>query len=150
MQLKRFTDIGLRVLLYLSMRPRDESVSISLLAERLNWNKALVVKVSHYLVQQGWVASVRGRAGGLTLALPPEHFRLGQTVRALEGTDPLINCAEPACPLHARCGLVGLLDEASEAFYAYLDRYTLADLKPRPAPTESPIRFMRRELRPAE
>lgn len=145
MQLKRFTDIGLRVLLYLSVRPHDETVAISALAERLNWNKALVVKVSHFLVRQGWVASARGRTGGLTLAHPPSHYRLGQTLRALEGAEPLINCTEPACPLHARCALAGLLDEAGEAFYAHLDRYTLADLNPRPHPAEHPIRFVRHD-----
>lgn len=57
MQLKRFTDLGLRILMYLAQNSDDvkasEPVSITELAEKLNWNKNLVVKVAHFMVQAG-------------------------------------------------------------------------------------------------
>ena len=53
MQLKRATDILLRILIYLASRRQSEPVSIHDLSEALNWNKNLVVKVTHFAVQEG-------------------------------------------------------------------------------------------------
>jgi Rrf2 family nitric oxide-sensitive transcriptional repressor len=40
------------------------------------------VKVVHFTGQQGWLKNVRGKGGGLELALPPERIVLGQVVGA--------------------------------------------------------------------
>lgn len=132
MQLKRFTDLGLRILMYLAQNSDDvkasEPVSITELSEKLNWNKNLVVKVAHFMVQAGWLAAARGRTGGLMLSENPEDYKIGDIVRALEADEYLINCGEPLCPFIKNCALIGVLDEAHEAFFASLNRHTLASL----------------------
>jgi Rrf2 family nitric oxide-sensitive transcriptional repressor len=47
----------------------------------------------------------------------------------------LVECFDRAvntCPLSPACGLKGVLREASDAFFAVLDRHTLADLVAEP------------------
>lgn len=129
MQLKRSTDILLRVLLYLASHPEREPVSIPDLSEELNWNKNLVVKVAHMAVQEGLLKAARGRSGGLALAKPAKEYNLGQIVRLSEGAEELVSCSEPPCPLLAcGCRLRSALRRAEEAFFKDLESYTLADL----------------------
>ncbi|MBQ0934311.1 RrF2 family transcriptional regulator [Ideonella paludis] len=127
MQLTRFTDFGLRVLMYLCAPAREQAVTVAEIAERFEVSRHHLNKVVQFLAQQGWVVTSRGKGGGLALAQPPSHYRLGQLIRTLEGDVPLIDCAEPPCALHRRCGLKPLLDEALDAFYTALDAHTLAD-----------------------
>ena len=67
----------------------------------------------------------------MRLAKAPEAIRLGDVVRQTEGNVTLVECFNPAtntCPLHADCRFRIALGEALEAFFAVLDRHTIADL----------------------
>ncbi|UTH72615.1 Rrf2 family transcriptional regulator [Chromobacterium sp. IIBBL 290-4] len=128
MQLTRFTDIGLRVLMYLTALAPGQLATIPEIAERFEISRNHLVKVVHFMAQQGWLATSRGKGGGLALAKPPEHFRLGEVVRTLEGAMDLIDCAEPPCALRQGCRLKGVLDVALAAFFQSLDGHTLRDI----------------------
>ncbi|WP_199155115.1 Rrf2 family transcriptional regulator [Chromobacterium sp. ASV23] len=128
MQLTRFTDLGLRVLMYLTGLESGQLATIPEIAERFEVSRNHLVKVVHFMAQQGWLATSRGKGGGLALARPSEHFRLGEVVRGLEGSPQLIDCAEPPCALRQGCLLKGALDEALAAFFLTLDGYTLRDI----------------------
>jgi Rrf2 family transcriptional regulator, nitric oxide-sensitive transcriptional repressor len=127
MQLTRFTDLGLRVLMYLCHAERPEVITIAEVTERFDVSHNHLTKVVQFMGQQRWLVNVRGKGGGMRLAQPPENYRLGQLVRALERSSDLIDCAAPPCALRGQCTLKGLLSKAEEAFYAELDQYTLAD-----------------------
>lgn len=127
MQLTHFTDLGLRVLMYLSHPVRDTPVTISEIAERFEVSRHHLVKVVHFMGQQGWLITTRGKGGGLALAFGLKQYRLGQVVRVLEGQSDMIDCADPPCAIRGRCQLKPLLDGASDAFFTALDRHTLAD-----------------------
>ena len=65
------------------------------------------------------------------LAVPAESIRVGAVFRLLESELPFAECLDGGrntCPLDGACRLKGLLCEALGAFYATLDRHTLADL----------------------
>ncbi|QEL56207.1 RrF2 family transcriptional regulator [Chromobacterium paludis] len=128
MQLTRFTDLGLRVLMYLTGQQPGQLATIPEIAERFEVSRNHLVKVVHFMGQQGWLVTTRGKGGGLALARPPEHYRLGEVVSALEGKPRLIDCAEPPCALRQGCLLKGVLDEALAAFFLALDGYTLRDI----------------------
>lgn len=130
MQLTRFTDLGVRVLMYLSSpRAGDApSVTVGEIAERFEVSHHHLVKVANLLAQSGWVSATRGKGGGLRLARAPQEIRFGDVVRLLEGSGDLIDCAEPPCLLRGACRVKGALDAARDAFFAVLDDYTLADL----------------------
>lgn len=126
MQLKRATDILLRIFVYLASHPDEDHVSIHDLSEALNWNKNLVIKVAHLAVQQGYLKAVRGRTGGVSLAKPAREYRVGDIVRLTEVNEELVECDEPRCPfLNGGCRLRGVLANAREAFYRELNAVTL-------------------------
>ena len=125
MQLKRATDILLRIFVYLASHPDEDHVSIHDLSEALNWNKNLVIKVAHLAVQQGYLKAVRGRTG-VSLAKPAREYRVSDIVRLTEVNEELVECDEPRCPLlNGGCRLRGVLFNAREAFYKELDGVTL-------------------------
>ena len=91
------------------------------------------MKVVNDLGRKGYLDTVRGRNGGIRLRRRPRDINLGQVVRDTEDLD-LIGCLEQHgyCPIQRVCVLRGVLRDATEAFLAELDAYTLADLiKPR-------------------
>lgn len=141
MQLKRSTDILLRILMYLASHPQVNHISIHDLSEALNWNKNLVVKVAHIAVQQGLLKAVRGRTGGVALAKPASDYRIGDVVRLMEGNEEMVNCGEPRCPLlNGGCRLRGVLANAREAFYRELNAVTLDQI----VSSSDTVRFLNR------
>jgi Rrf2 family nitric oxide-sensitive transcriptional repressor len=129
-KLTSFTDYSLRVLVYLAAQP-DRRATIAEIATAYAVNQNHLTKVVHFLGQQGWVATVRGKGGGLSLAVAPQDVGVGTVVRRAEGADRPAECFDHThntCPIAPVCRLTGVLREASAAFHAVLDRYTLADL----------------------
>jgi Rrf2 family nitric oxide-sensitive transcriptional repressor len=128
-QLTRYSDYSLRVLIYLALDP-ERLVTIEDIAQGYDISKAHLMKVVHQLGLRGYVETVRGRGGGLRLARRPEEIRVGEVVRWTEEMD-LVECFDPAssqCAIEPVCGLRSALHEALAAFLAALDRYTIADL----------------------
>ena len=130
MKLTTFTDYSLRVLIYLAAQPRERA-TIAQIAASFGASENHLTKVVHFLGKNGWLANVRGKGGGLELAMPPELVGIGQVVRQTEGAPMPAECfGEDGgnCSIAPICRLAGVLDEAVKAFYAALDQYTLADL----------------------
>ncbi|MES2037529.1 MAG: Rrf2 family transcriptional regulator [Pseudomonadota bacterium] len=127
MQLTHFTDLGLRVLMYLSHKDRQEPVTISEIATKFAISRNHLVKVVHFLAQKNWINTTRGKGGGMALAQDVKAYRLGSIIRELEGGDALINCAIPPCVLRGNCQLKSILDQGLSVFYTALDQYTLQD-----------------------
>jgi Rrf2 family nitric oxide-sensitive transcriptional repressor len=129
-QLTRYSDYSLRVLIYLALDP-ERLVTIEEIARSYDISKAHLMKVVHQLGLRGYVETVRGRGGGLRLSRRAEEIGVGDVVRATEANLDLVDCFDPAsprCVIQPACGLRSVLGEALGAFLAVLDRYTLADL----------------------
>ena len=127
MQLTRFADLGLRVLMYLT-HERPEPVTNAEIASQFQVPQNHVIKVVHKLGKLGWVETTRGRGGGLRLAVPATSLRLGEVLLQLEPKRSLVDCDSPPCVLRQRCSVKSALDEALVAFYAKLNEFTLAEL----------------------
>ena len=129
MQLTRFTDYGLRTLVYLSVLPSERLASIDEVCKTFALSRNHVTKIVHKLGQEGYVQTVRGQGGGIRLALPPSVINLGDVVRTLEPNMTPVNCSEPAvCVLLPGCELKNVFADAVDAFLTELDKYTLEDL----------------------
>jgi Rrf2 family nitric oxide-sensitive transcriptional repressor len=128
MQLTRYTDYSLRVLIFLAIQPPERRSTINEIAERFEISRNHLVKIVHRLGQLGYVHTIRGKGGGLCIGAEPGEINLGAVVRDTEATLDVINCTDPYCPVAPACRLKGVLNEARDAFLAVLDRYTLADL----------------------
>ena len=130
MQLTRFSDYSLRVLIYLGIRPGQLS-TIDEISKAYGISKAHLMKVVHELGRSGYVETVRGRGGGLRLAQRLDEINVGDVVRLTEGKMDLVECFDSAtntCRIESVCTLQGVLEEALAAFLSTLDDYTLADL----------------------
>ena len=101
------------------------------IAEDFGLSATHLSKVAQTLAAEGYLQTVRGRAGGLRLARDPEAIRLGEVARVTEPDFYMAPCMSPEgddCPINGPCRLRGMLSRASEAFLAELNRSTLADL----------------------
>lgn len=138
MKLSTFTDYSLRLLMYLAAQPQRRA-TIAEVAAAYEISAHHLTKVAHGLGRDGWLANVRGHGGGLALAMPARQIGVGQVVRRTERAAACVaGDAERAlaclagdaahCSIAPVCRLRGVLDEALQAFYRVLDRYTLADL----------------------
>ena len=133
MQLTRFSDYSLRVLLYLAAHP-DRLVSIDEMSRAYGVSHHHLVKVVQRLVSQRLVASTRGRGGGLRLNRAPADINVGVLVRATEPHFDIVECFDRdtnTCPIEPACGLKRVLANAQQAFLGVLDATTLADFLPR-------------------
>jgi Rrf2 family nitric oxide-sensitive transcriptional repressor len=129
MRLSTFTDDSLRGLIYLAARP-GRRATIGGIATAFGISENHLTKVVPGLGRSGWIATVRGRGGGLGLAVPAASIRVGDVVRRTEGDAQPADCFSPdrpGCVIAPVCRLRGVLAEAVEAFCAVLDRHTLAD-----------------------
>ena len=130
MRLTLYTDLSLRLLMYLAVKP-DGSATIQEVAGRYGVSRNHLMKVAQRLGSGGFLQTVRGRGGGLRLGKPANAIVLGDVVRTTEEDFRLVECFEPGqstCVLLPRCRLKKALSEALDAYLAVLDAHTLADL----------------------
>ncbi len=129
MQLTQFSDIGLRLLMYLAQEQRETpAITLAEVSSQFVIPRNHLAKVAAKLVKGGWVEAIRGRSGGLRLAIKPADIRLGQVLRLLEGHAEVIDCEKLQCRLNKNCELKLALASAYEAFYQVLDQHTLVDV----------------------
>ena len=125
MRLTLFTDYAMRVLMHLAADP-DRQSSVGEIARDFAISRNHLTKVVNGLARAGYIASARGRGGGIRLARPAEQIVVGEVVRRTEDGFQLFDCG--ACLIAPACGLTPVVSEALAAFLGVLDRYTLADL----------------------
>lgn len=127
MRITRFSDIGLRVLIYLAGGEKNRA-TVAEIAKQFDIPVNHLVKVAGQLARLEWIQALRGRHGGLLLSVDPAKLRIGTVLRQLEGDGELMDCEEQECSLSRNCVLRGALAAGLRAFYAAMDQYTLADL----------------------
>jgi Rrf2 family nitric oxide-sensitive transcriptional repressor len=130
MRLTLHTDYALRVLVHLGLRD-GELATISEVAECYGISKNHLTKVVHQLGRAGYLETVRGKYGGIRLGVAPEDIRLGEFIRRTEEDFALVRCMRDEggeCRLNAACVARSAIAEGLEAFFAVLDRHTLAEM----------------------
>lgn len=135
MTLTLFSDYSLRVLMFAALRPTT-TFSVDEVSHAYGLSRHHVAKVVNHLTRFGYLATRRGRHGGVLLGKPATEICIGEVVRKTECGTALVECfnAETnTCPLIHACLLQKALGEAWNAFFNVLDQYTLADLVRKPA-----------------
>lgn len=129
MRLTQYTDYSLRVLIYLGLHD-DRRCTIREISEAYGISRNHLMKVVQQLAAEGFVNSVRGVGGGLTLSADADGLEIGRLVRAMEPDLGLVECMRPGneCVITPACALTGMLVEARQAFLDVLDGYTLGDI----------------------
>jgi len=125
-----YTDFSLRVLIYLGAKGKKELSTIQAISDAYGISKNHLMKVTHELGKLGYIETIRGRGGGIRLAMEPEAINIGQVVRHTEDDFHLVECFDcktNRCVITPVCGLKGALNRALIAYLKVLDAYTLAD-----------------------
>ena len=129
MQLTRYTDYSLRVLIYLAIQDEGERTTVGIIAEHFNIPKNHLVKVVHHLGKLDYITTTRGKNGGISLAKKPEEIGVGDVIRNMENSLKIVDCQSPSrCPILPVCLLPSILTRAGDAFLNVLDQYTVAEL----------------------
>lgn len=150
MRLTLLTDYALRVLIHLAQQS-DRVCTIAEVAARYGVSGPHLMKVTHQLGRAGWIATTRGKGGGMRLARAPQDIRIGEVVRSMEPDLFVVECfsAASTCSLTGSCRLTGVMDGALRQFIEHLDRHTLADLLPPPGGAGSQVVEFKRPARAA-
>lgn len=133
MQLTKFSDYALRVLMY-AHAAGGRRVTIEEMAAVYHISHAHLAKVVNSLTRAGYLTAVRGRNGGLVLARPADVIRLGEVVRATESGFAIVECfsRNNQCAVTGCCRLARVLDRALAAFLTELNQHTLASVAFKP------------------
>lgn len=130
MRLTTRTNLAVRALMYCALNEGRVARSAEI-AQASNASANHLAQIIHELHSNGYLIATRGRMGGVRLARPAEEISIGAVFRLFEADVPFTECAAPetnTCPLISACRLRGAISRALDAFYAELDRVTLADL----------------------
>lgn len=130
MRLTTRTNLAMRTLMFCAVNP-GRIVRKHEIAEACNASENHLAQVVNTLAQRGFIETQRGRAGGLRLARPMDQIGVGEVLRAFEAVLPFAECFDldtNTCPLHEACLFREALESALEAFYASMDRHSLADM----------------------
>jgi len=137
MRLTLHTDYALRVMIHVGMHQGD-LVTITEIAQCHGISKNHLTKVVHHLGRAGYLETVRGKHGGVRLLKRPDQIHLGAFIRTTEEDFALVRCLrdredgdeeeEQPCRLRGHCLVTHALAAGLDAFFAELDRYTLADM----------------------
>ena len=129
MRLTQYTDFSIRVLIFLGVNP-DRRCTIQEIADSYSISRNHLMKVVQKLAAVGFVQSIRGSGGGLTLRAAPRDINLGDVVRRMEPDFGMVECMRDGneCVITPACRLPPMLAEATDAYLGVLAQYTLADL----------------------
>jgi Rrf2 family nitric oxide-sensitive transcriptional repressor len=145
MQLTKFSDYALRVLMY-THAAGGRRVTIEEMAAAYRISRAHLMKVVNSLSRAGYLTAHRGRSGGIVLGRPAEDICLGEVVRATEPAFAIVECfsTNNQCVFTDRCRLARVLDQALTAFLTVLDQHTLASVALKPKDFRAIFRTARR------
>lgn len=130
MRITKRSNIAMRVLMFCAVNDR-RLVTKAEVAARCNTSESHLAQIINQLAQLGYLATQRGRGGGITLARPADRIVIGEVFRTLEADLPIAECfadVDNTCPLVSACRLRAAIADAAEAFFARLDDVTLAAL----------------------
>jgi Rrf2 family nitric oxide-sensitive transcriptional repressor len=130
-RLTRYTDYSLRVLIYLGTIKEDRLANIKEIAEAYQISKNHLMKVIYDLGKIGYIETIRGRNGGIKLALAPHEINIGEVIKKTEDDFHMAECFDSSrnsCLLSPKCKLKLVLNEAVKAYLLVLQEYTLADI----------------------
>lgn len=126
----RQCELALQAVLYLAVQPEGTRVSIRDLSRRLRLPYHFLAKILQRLVHKKLLRSLKGPAGGFSLAIPAEKITLFQIVEAVDGPGLVEECVlglpecggKHPCPVHEQWG------EMREEIHAMLVRKNIAAL----------------------
>lgn len=122
---------ALRMMLDIACQGEGAVVSLKDISGRQEISVKYQEQIVMQLSRAGFLHSVRGPSGGYRLARKPEEYRIGDILRAIEGSLAPIACLdddENQCARCDRCQTLWFWKGLDDVISRYVDRFTLRDL----------------------
>lgn len=122
---------ALRLMLDLAEHQDSGHVPLKDVAARQEISKKYLEQIIPVLNRAGMLVTVRGYQGGYRLARRPADYKLGEILRATEGSLAPVACLEEqqnACPRSADCATLPVWTGLNKVVSEYLDGITLQDV----------------------
>ena len=126
---------ALRVMTDLAEHGGGEYIPLKEVAERQDISQKYLESIMVNLSRAGLVESAHGKGGGYRLVRAPEEYRVGDILRATEGSLAPVSCLEdgaPPCPRAAECRTLPMWEKLYAAINGFFDGMTVADLMKKP------------------
>ena len=130
MRLTKQTQYAIRVLMYCASN-HERLYGLKEIASACSIPILFLAKLNKPLIENGFIKSVRGRTGGIQLAMLPKDIKLSEVIKITEDNFILAECFDRKatdCPLLNSCELNTALVEALGAFFTVLDQFTIEDI----------------------
>lgn len=106
----------------------DKFVSLNEISEKENISLKYLEKIMINLKKQDFFITSRGSTGGYKLKYSPEHYRIGDIIKAAEEDIKVVSCIEDTnCPKKGICRTYPLWKGLSDEINEYLNSKTLKD-----------------------
>ncbi|HPF00434.1 MAG TPA: Rrf2 family transcriptional regulator [Bacteroidales bacterium] len=127
-QLSEAASIGIHALVLIS-NSEHNFMNVNVIAEKTGASKNHIAKVMQTLVKSGFVSSVRGPAGGFSLAMEPSDISMLDIYEAIEGKISIKTCPfdKPICPFD-KCLMGGIFHKVTAELIEYLKSHKLSDM----------------------
>lgn len=122
---------ALRMMIDIATNATEKPLSLKDISQRQEMPLKYLEQLARLLTQNGLLSSVRGQRGGYLLAAPADEIRVGDILRATEGSTAPVSCLEngaEACPHRDACTTIAFWRGLDDAIEAYVDSVMLSDL----------------------
>jgi len=130
MLMSKRADYGIRAMIDVASRPRNERLVIAEIARRQGIPPVFLAKIVPQLARAGLVQTRRGVKGRVELARPATEINLLQIIEAIEGPPALNRCTlcDDGCDLMDTCAVYEVWRQAQDDLNHRLASTYLADL----------------------
>jgi Rrf2 family protein len=121
---------GIRLMIDLAEHADEPHVALASIAERQNISARYLEQVAVILRRAGYIRSVKGAAGGYTLAKSPADIVIGEALRVLEGDMLIVDNLRPGEKENQLQSTIRrtVYDRLNARISAVVDRKTLASM----------------------
>jgi len=128
--LSQTAEYALRAVLHLAQHSGQRPVRVSEMAARLGIPHNYLSKILHRLAQGGVLVSLRGKAGGFQLAVPPERLALSTIIMPFDRVEERRRCllGRPECSDRSACAAHTRWKEVGDTVAEFFRDTTVADL----------------------
>ena len=130
MRLSTKSRYGTRAVLDIAMHGRNGPVTLKDMSRRQDVSKKYLGQIINQLLTAGILESIRGPQGGYVLNRPPDTIRLGEIIRALDGSVAPSRCVDnpTICQRNTNCVTREVWIRVKESVESVIDETTVADL----------------------
>ena len=121
---------ALRVMIDLAINSKEEFIPLKDIAKRQEISNKYLEQIIAMLNKAGFLETARGNMGGYKLSKKTSEYKVGDILRATEGSLTLVDCLEDEkyCSRKENCKTHSFWKKLDTVITDYVDSVTLEDL----------------------